>query len=339
MDRVVPRFIFAGRLTRDYILMPSGETRIDVPGGNVLYAAVGLAVWDPDPCPGIVARVGEDYPREWLNQFDRWGLDTRGVRILPEAVDVRRFCAYPDLSHPTFDDPVAQFARLELSFPKALLGYRNPYNHLDSRTQLQPVSLRQVDFPADFLDGTAAHLCPLDLLTHSVVPAVLRQAEITTVTLDPSPGYMNPIYFDDIPALLSGLTAFLPSEEDLRNLFQGRSSNLWEMAEALAVHGCEMIVIKRGENGQYLYDAATRSCWEIPPYPARMVDPTGVGDALCGGFLAGYRRSYDPLEAVLHGNISASLVMEGSTPNYALDGLPGLAEARLQALRQSVRKL
>jgi sugar/nucleoside kinase (ribokinase family) len=188
------------------------------------------------------------------------------------------------------------------------------------------------------LDGSAAHLCPLDLLTHQVVPAILRQAEITTVTLDPSPGYMNPIYFDDIPALLSGLTAFLPSEEDLCNLFQGRSNNLWEMAEALTEYGCEIIVIKRGENGQYLYDASTRSCWEIPPYPARMVDPTGVGDALCGGFLAGYRRTYDPLEAVLHGNISASLVMEGSGPNYALDALPGLAEARLEALRQSARK-
>jgi sugar/nucleoside kinase (ribokinase family) len=338
MDRVVPRFIFAGRLSRDYILMPSCEARLDAPGGNILYAAAGLAVWEPDPRPGIVARVGEDYPREWLDQFERWGIDTRGVRILPEAVDVRRFCAYLDLSSPTFDDPVAHFARCQLPFPKALLGYRNPSSRLDSRTQLSSISLRQADFPPDFLDGSAAHRCPLDLLTHQVVPAVLRQAEITTVTLDPSPGYMNPIYFDDIPALLSGLTAFLPSEEDLCNLFQGRSNNLWEMAEALTEYGCEIIVIKRGENGQYLYDASTRSCWEIPPYPARMVDPTGVGDALCGGFLAGYRRTYDPLEAVLHGNISASLVMEGSGPNYALDALPGLAEARLEALRQSARK-
>jgi sugar/nucleoside kinase (ribokinase family) len=339
MDRVVPRFIAAGRLSRDYIIMPSGEARLDVPGGNVLYAAAGLAVWEPDPRPGIVARVGEDYPRQWLNQFERWGLDARGVRVLPEAVDVRRFCAYPDLHSPTFDDPVAHFARCGLAFPKALLGYRNPLAHLDSRTQLLPVSLRQGDFPRDFLDGSSVHLCPLDLLTHRVVPAVLRQAEITTVTLDPSPGYMTPIYWDDIPALITGLTAFLPSEEDLRNLFQGRSNNLWEMAESLATYGCEMIVIKRGENGQYLYDAATKTCWEVPSYPARLVDPTGAGDAFCGGFLAGYRRTYDPLQAVLYGNISASLAIEGTQPNYAMEALPGLAQARLEALRQSVRKL
>jgi sugar/nucleoside kinase (ribokinase family) len=36
-----------------------------------------------------------------------------------------------------------------------------------------------------------------------------------------------------------------------------------------------------------------------------------AGEALSGGFLAGYRRSFDPLEAVLYGNISASMVIEG----------------------------
>ncbi|WP_322808043.1 PfkB family carbohydrate kinase, partial [Thermanaerothrix sp.] len=65
-------------------------------------------------------------------------------------------------------------------------------------------------------------------------------------------------------------------------------------------------------------------------------DPTGAGDAFCGGFLAGYRQTYDPLAAVLHGNVSASLVIEGSGPFYALEALPGLAQARLEALRDAV---
>jgi sugar/nucleoside kinase (ribokinase family) len=111
------------------------------------------------------------------------------------------------------------------------------------------------------------------------------------------------------------------------------------MAEALAVYGCEIIVIKCGERGQLIYDASTRTRWEVPPYPARLVNPIGAGDAFCGGFLAGYRQSYDPLEATLYGNISASLVVEGHDPTYALDALPGLAQARLEALRQSARKI
>jgi sugar/nucleoside kinase (ribokinase family) len=204
---------------------------------------------------------------------------------------------------------------------------------------MQPTSLRAADIPEFYLDANAAHLCPLDYLTHSLIPALLRQAQVHNITLDPSPGYMNPAYWGDIPALLTGLTAFLPAEEEVRLLFQNRSSDLWEMAEALSAYGCEIIVIKCGERGQLVYDAAAHSRWEVPPYPARFVNPIGAGDAFCGGFLAGYRRTYDPLEAALYGNISASLVVEGNLAVYALGALPGLHLARLESLRQSVRKV
>jgi sugar/nucleoside kinase (ribokinase family) len=339
MERATPRYLFAGQLNRNYVILPTGKLNLDKPGGNALYAAVGLAVWEPNPPPGLVARVGEDYPLEWLDTIARHKLDTSGVRILPESVDVRSFIAYNENRSRSNEDPVIHFARLGEPFPRSLLGYRNSSENLASRTRLLPTSLRQVDIPLDFLDATAAHLCPLDYLTHSVLPAVLRQAEFTTVTLDPSSGYMNPIYWGEVPALITGLTAFLPAEEEIRSLFEGRSSDLWEMADALATYGCEIIVIKRGESGQFLYDASNRRRWEIPSYPVRAVDPTGVGDAFCGGFLAGYRKTYDPLEAVLYGSISASFVLEDDSPFYALDALPGLAEARLEALRQSIRKV
>lgn len=339
MTDAIPRYIFAGQLRRDYVILPSGKALLDVPGGNVVYSAAGLAAWEPVPPPGLVARVGEDYPQEWIDDIERHGFNVRGIRVLPEAIDLRSFYVYADRSTRANDDPVAHFSRLGLPFPKDLLGYRPPNSKLDSRTRLYPTSLRQMDINQDYLEANVAHICPVDYLTHTLLPAVLRQAGFTTVTLDPSPGYMNPVYWDDIPALITGLTAFIPSEEEIRALFHGRSSNLWEMAETLADYGCEFIIIKRGEGGQLLYDSSTRSRWEIPAYPARVVDPTGAGDAFCGGFLAGYRRTYDPLQAVLHGNISSSITVEGFGIFFALDALPGLAQARLDALGQSVRKV
>ena len=103
--------------------------------------------------------------------------------------------------------------------------------------------------------------------------------------------------------------------------------------------GCEIIVIKRGVRGQLLYYSVTRKRWERPAYPVEIYDPTGAGDAFCGGFLAGFRRTFDPVQAVVFGNISASLVIEGQGPFYALDSLPSLAEARFEALLQSVREV
>ncbi len=339
MTTNLPRYLVTGQLTRDYIILPDGEALIDTPGGNVLYASIGLKIWEPDPPPAMIARVGEDYPLEWLDQFKKWGINTDGVRVLPEPVDLRSFTSFVDRSTRMHDDPLAHFARHGLSFPKSLLGYRYSDTQINSRTRMQNISLRQGDIPPDFLDANVAHFCPLDYLTHSLLPAVLRQSQFTTITLDPAAGYMTPAFWDDVPALLTGLTAFLPSEDEVRALFHGRTSDLWEMAEAMAAYGCEMIVFKRGESGQYLYISGSRARWEIPPYPARLKNPIGAGDAFCGGFLAGYRRTFDPLEAVLYGNISASLIVEGNSPAYALDAHPALAEARLEALRHSARKI
>jgi sugar/nucleoside kinase (ribokinase family) len=334
-----PRFLFAGKLTRDFIVLPDGQVYLDVPGGNAIYSAVGLAVWEDSPPPRIIARVGEDFPQEWLEMFVHRGIDTSGVRILPHAVDVRDFFAYSSLSARDDDDPMSHFARHGLPFPKVLLGYASKNSDVDSRNRLSPFSLRQGDISLEHLDAIAAHVCPIDFLTHSLLPSVLRQAGFTIVTMDPSAGYMSSSFWEELPAIVTGITAFLPSEEEVRALFQGRSADLWEMAERISQYGCEMVVIKRGVRGQLLYDAAGRKRWEVPSYPVEIHDPTGAGDAFCGGFLFGYRDTYDPLMAVLHGNISASFALEGTGPFYALDALPGLAKARLDALQESVRKV
>ena len=145
--------------------------------------------------------------------------------------------------------------------------------------------------------------------------------------------------FEDVGILMHGLTAFLPSEEELRALFWGRTDDLWQMAEALGEFGCEFIVVKRGARGQMLYDSVSKKRWEIPAYPARLTDATGAGDSFCGGFLAGYQKTYDPLRGVLYGCVSASLTIEGSGVFHALEALPGLAQARLDSLTGIVRQI
>ncbi len=330
------RYLIAGPLRRNYILTNKGQAVLDAPGGGLLYAAAGTAIWEEGV--GLISRVGEDYPQEWLEQVARKGFDRRGIRILNETIDLRSFAAYSDVETRNTENPVSHFAKLGIPYPKGLLGYTPPTPQLDSRVRPGILTLRQNDFPSDYLDATAAHLCPMDFLTHTLMPAVLRQGQISTITMDPGENYMNPVFWDDIPVLLNRLTAFLCSEEKLEGLFQGRSTDLWEMAETLASYGCDIIVIKRGSQGQFLYNHANHSRWIIPAYPVEVEDPTGAGNAFCGGFLAGYRVSYDPLFAVLAGNISASMILEGIHPFYALDALPGLAKARLEALRDRVRR-
>jgi sugar/nucleoside kinase (ribokinase family) len=88
-----------------------------------------------------------------------------------------------------------------------------------------------------------------------------------------------------------------------------------------------------------IYDGTGNRRYEIPAYSSRLADPSGAGDAFCGGFLAGFHKTNDPVLAACYGNVSASLKIEGSGPFYALDVLPGLAEARLHSIKEMVREV
>jgi len=329
------RFVIAGCLSRDYILPISGQPKVDVFGGNLAYASIGLQLWGQ--AAGLIARVGQDYPLEWLDRLQSQGFDLSGVKVISGAFDSRRFLAHSSLQTTHTQNPVQHFADREQPFPPGLLGYRDKVHKHSSRSQPMPQSLQISDIPESYLQASAVHICPIDYLSHVILPSVFRQGRALTITLSPDPGYMSPAYWEEIPGVLSEITAFITTEEDIRRLFQGRQTDLWEMAAELGSLGTEYILIRTETWGYCLYDSVNGKRWMVPNYPSQAVDPTGAFDAFAGGFLAGYRENYDPLEATVMGSIAASLVVEGSGVYFALDALPGLVDKRREAVRELVR--
>ncbi len=331
-----PVYVIAGKLNREYVLPPAGQPALDIAGGSLLYAAGGLAVWDKHI--GLLSRVGEDYPRQWLHEMEERGLDISGVRIQQGSVDLRTFIAYTNAHERSQSNPVSHFARRQMTFPKSLLGYQPAADkHRDPR-ESDPLAPAPLDVPIPYRKAEYVHLCPMEFISQSLLVNVFRSDSTRTLSLDPSAGYMLPEFWRDLRQVLQGVTIFLPAENELRNLFWGESNDLWQMAEAICSYGPGIVIIKRAGLGQYVFEAASQRRWDIPAYPAaRFADPTGVGDAFCGGFMAGYRDRHDPVQAALYGNISASIKIEGSGPFYPLEVMPGLAEARLQSLQELIR--
>ncbi|CAO3620421.1 unnamed protein product [Cunninghamella echinulata] len=82
-----------------------------------------------------------------------------------------------------------------------------------------------------------------------------------------------------------------------------------------------VIVIRCGKLGACVIDATTtmeEMKW-VPPYwtakteeeKRRIVDPTGCGNAFCGGFLVGYHESNgDPVISAMYGSVASSFVLE-----------------------------
>jgi len=331
------RYLVAGSLKQETILPYNRPPILNQLGGSLLYAASGIGLWDTGI--SLLSRIGVNFPAEWLARLSTLGWDISGIKQLSETLEHRSFTAYEDIETLSTSTPLELFSAAGLPFPKDFIGFLPHSENLDSRTTPTPSTLKASDVPADYLDATAAHLCPLDFLSHSLLPPVLRRGNLTTITIEPGSAYMHPIFFDSMKDLLGGITAFLPSETCALNLFRQRSTDLTEISEQLAGWGCGIIVIQRANRGCLVYDHQSHSRWIIPAYPSPVVDITGASDSFCGGFLAGYRQTYDPLEAALYATISRSFCVESSNPAYNLGVMPQLAQARLESLRGLVRKL
>ena len=331
--RTVPDAVLVGRLQREYILPAAAPARLDGLGGNLAYAAAAFASWGGQA--GLVSRVSADFPLDRLTRLEALGFFLDGVHIVSEPLETRYFKAYGEGNKAYSDNPITHFAERQLPFPPELFGYQ-PRRKYCSKTDYESNSFRVTDMPRLFLEAYAAHICPIDFISHKILPSVLKAGMIQTLTMRACSCYMDPIFWEDIRGLIADLTAFMLTDVQALKLFQGRSVDLWEIAEHLAGYGPQAVLVRTGDGTTHLYDRMSKKRWVLPAYRAHVSDPTGMLDAFDGGFLAGFRQTQEPLEAALYGNISAAIAGEGSGPYFLLECLPGLKERRMQVLRQQV---
>jgi ribokinase len=123
---------------------------------------------------------------------------------------------------------------------------------------------------------------------------------------------------------------FMPSREEARRLLGGDDPE--RAAREFAQVGTPGVVIKLGADGSLVYDKASAQLTHVPIYPAQVIDVTGAGDAYCGGFLAGYLETRNPLQAACYGTVSASFCVENLGAIPAKRVTRAEAEQRLQTL-------
>lgn len=341
MAKTKPQFAVVGGLREDYFITPNGQVHLREIGGNALYAGVGAALWGRlnQQIVGLLSRVGDNYPIEWIKQFEDQGFDPRGIKILPTPQDTRTFYAYLSLEERVDTDPAGHFARVGQPLPVELKDYLTSTEGQEDRTRFTPLALRPTDLPKSYHEIRGLHIAPCDYLTQRTLPESVRSLGIKIVTCDPSVRYMQPGNKKEIAEVVRGLDGFVPSEMEVRAYYRNSALDLWEAAAEFGSMGCKNVVIKRGANGCLLYNVDTNSRWQIPAYPVTPKEVTGAGDAFGGGFMTGLAETGDPVEAALRGLVSASIVIEGAGALNGLNAHPDLPPARLNRLRESVRKL
>ncbi|MDP8940355.1 MAG: sugar kinase [Actinomycetota bacterium] len=175
------------------------------------------------------------------------------------------------------------------------------------------------DLPADLFEkGAHLHLSGYLFLGNSrkeTALEALRMARDTgmSVSVDPS----------SVPLLQRlGPEQFLEWTEDAELCFPNREEGALlsgaedpgSAAEAL-VRSYNGVVLKLGADGA-LYANPDGEQIRLPAVPARVVDATGAGDALCAGFLAAWLGKRPPLAALRKGLELSARVLQtmGSRP-------------------------
>jgi sugar/nucleoside kinase (ribokinase family)/fructoselysine-6-P-deglycase FrlB-like protein len=284
-----PDVIIVGNLTIDDVILPNGEATMASLGGNAIHAATAARLWQLPV--GIVARVGEDFPVDALDQLRGAGLDTGGMRPI-DGPTVRNWVIYED----------------------------DGRRHWIYRTALErrfEVAPRPDDLPEAWMApgrDAVVHVAAMPIAAAIALVRHLRRARANAgaagrlrITLDTHEAW--DAGRDDVLALARDVDVFIPSREELAAVL-GYDDPERGSAELVA-DGIASVVVKCGADGA-LVVGESGPVTAVPAAEVKVADVTGAGDAFCGGLAAGLALGDDLVSATRRGAATAGAAVRSS---------------------------
>lgn len=323
-------YIVIGRISRQTIVNLNQKVYERLPGGPALYSAAGIRCWADHV--GIVSEVTPAERADLYPLLDQYQIDHHGVVVTPDALVEEQFFGYSSPHEPVSKNPIPFFTALQKTIPRTLLEDSFPKPIVSSISNYYPSLL-----PDIYMDASAAHICTDELHHQLKISTLVDKSSVSVLTLLSNKQYMEPGNWDLVMNLMNGLTAFITSTFQLAFLFKNRLDDIHLIVETLHRRGCEYVVLLDGLDGYTLFDMKQNKKIFVPAYPVKAIDPTGMEEAFCGGFLAAMRKTHDPTQAMMCGSVTASISIEGSGPFFPMEATPGLMDARMEHIKDWVR--
>ena len=293
--------IVTGSIGIDTVKTPYGINEECI-GGSAIYFSLAASFFTSVKFMGV---VGQDCPFDLAEVFQGRDVDLEGLEVRKGSKTFRWCGSYEgDMNEATTD-------AVEL-------------NVLAEAPPRVPDSFRNSDYV--FLANTAPAL-QMQLLDQlgkaSFVAADTMNLWITTA-------------LDDLRKLLGRIDMLVLNDGEAKMLTG--QSNLIAAAKEILAAGPKHVVIKKGEHGSMICDAAGH-VFVLPAYPTEaVIDPTGAGDSFAGGML-GYLAQADNVEmetlcrAMAYGTVVASFTIG----DFSIQGIQAasrdMIEERFEMLR------
>ncbi|HXJ78083.1 MAG TPA: PfkB family carbohydrate kinase [Candidatus Methylomirabilis sp.] len=285
--------VVVGSVALDTVTTPFGQVT-EALGGSATYFSYAASFFTR---VGIVAAVGQDFPREHLDLLGQRGVDIDALTVLPDQKTFRWTGEYG------FD--------------------LNEARTID--TQLNAFAVFKPDLPATYRHAPFLFLANID---PDLQREVRRQMTKPLLTALDTMNFWIDGKRDALLAALREVDVLLINDAEARML--AREPNLIKAARSIIRMGPGVVVIKRGEYGSLM--VSDGEFFFTPAYPLENVfDPTGAGDTFAGGFMGylaqrGLTDRASVRKAVVFGAVMASFAVE----DFSLDRLKRLEVSEIE---------
>ncbi|TBH76025.1 PfkB family carbohydrate kinase [Aquirufa nivalisilvae] len=295
-----------GTVAFDALETPYGKTD-KIIGGSCTYISLSAAFFLPKV--NVVAVVGDDFPKEYMETLEEKGIDLTGLQIKEGE--------------------------------KTFFWAGKYHNNMNTRDTL----VTDLNVLADFQPTipTAYQDCDY-LMLGNLTPQVQIDAiqglskRPKLIVMDTMNFWMN-VAMDDLKRVLKMVDVLCINDEEARQLSGQYSLRI--AAKMIMAMGPKTLIIKKGEHGALLFQED--KMFYCPALPLEEVfDPTGAGDTFVGGFI-GYLAQKDDVsfenmrQAIVYGSAMASFCVEKFGTERLFEISPADLESRVNEFRELAR--
>jgi sugar/nucleoside kinase (ribokinase family) len=277
--------VTVGHFAVDHIQSRRLGTTKKMLGGSPAY--VSMAARKLDACVGVVSKVGDDFPQEYIKLLSSKKVDLFGVKKTKNG-----------------------------STTSFVLRYMNGNRQLLLKSHAPPILTEDVSLA---FKAKAIHVAPIaGEISCEVIEELCKRTD--TLSLDPqgflrtfdAKGRVNLKKWAD-RRILEQVDVFKSSLHEIRKIASSKSLEV--SMKKIQDFGVKIVIVTLGSKGAaLLFD---KTLYRIPVIqPKEQIDLTGAGDVFAGAFLAEFINKRELVWCACAGSAMASLKVESVGPLF-----------------------
>ncbi|MCA9982758.1 MAG: carbohydrate kinase family protein [Anaerolineales bacterium] len=280
-------YLIYGKIIIDRVRAADGSDHADLLGGGGPQGLFGARLWHDSV--GFLSRSGTD-------------IAPRFVQALAELdVDLAGWARYPDLQ--TFKGGLVvydedEYATRPDTQSPAVFQTENWFTMLG----------RPLELPAAYERPKAIHLIT-EFFDEPMVHTALKLKQNGAIfSLEPILDFNTWKNRDGLLTLLPQVDLVLPDWPSASGL--AGSQEPLEVLTYWAGLGANVVAIRNGRHGSYVWDRYSGAMWHVPIRPVQAIDPTGAGNSYGAAFCVGWTETRDARQAGCYGTLAAAQIVQ-----------------------------